>query len=71
LPFLPDFTDIEIFKDELCQSLERGGSKIQLLRAEMEELAESAQATVQVLIETSFDLLTIFTLFLQPLFLFV
>eukprot|EP01038_Epipyxis_sp_PR26KG_P012525 gene12525-16800_t len=46
LPHLPDFTEIDLFKEEICQTLEQVGSKISNLKSQMDELAESANSTV-------------------------
>jgi DNA-binding IscR family transcriptional regulator len=49
LPHLPNFTEIDLFKDEICHTLEQCGSKVLALKAEMEELAESTESTVKEL----------------------
>jgi hypothetical protein len=49
LPLLPDFTEIDFFKDEICASLEGCGHRISALKTEMEELAETADSTVKEL----------------------
>jgi hypothetical protein len=43
LPLLPDFTEIEFFKEEICRTLEDCGAHIDHLKLEMEELSESAE----------------------------
>lgn len=43
LPFFPDFTVIDSFKDEICLALEGYASKIEELKGEMETATESAQ----------------------------
>lgn len=40
LPFLPDFTQLDNFKDEICRTLEAYGNRIESLQTEMEELTE-------------------------------
>ncbi len=49
LPHLPDFTEIDTFKDEICNTLEEYGSKIERLKDEMKELSDSAENTVKEL----------------------
>lgn len=44
LPLLPEFTEIDLFKEEICLALEQSESQIETLKAEMEELSESAEA---------------------------
>jgi hypothetical protein len=44
LPLLPEFTEIDLFKEEICLALEESESHIETLKAEMEELSESAEA---------------------------
>jgi ribosomal protein S14 len=44
LPLLPDFTEIELFKEDICGTLEDCGSRIDHLKSEMEELSESAES---------------------------
>ena len=44
MPLLPDFTEIELFKDEICRTLEDCGARIDHLKLEMEEFAESAES---------------------------
>jgi len=44
LPLLPDFTEIELFKEEICSTLEDCGSRIDQLKSEMWELSESAES---------------------------
>ena len=48
LPHLPNFTEIELFQDEICQTLQDCGDNIQYLKNQMRELAESADSTVLV-----------------------
>jgi len=38
LPFLPDFTEIDFFKDEICSTLNDYGARIEHLKTEMNEL---------------------------------
>eukprot|EP00595_Chromulina_sp_UTEXLB2642_P003347 CAMPEP_0196765756 /NCGR_PEP_ID=MMETSP1095-20130614/11823_1 /TAXON_ID=96789 ORGANISM="Chromulina nebulosa, Strain UTEXLB2642" /NCGR_SAMPLE_ID=MMETSP1095 /ASSEMBLY_ACC=CAM_ASM_000446 /LENGTH=508 /DNA_ID=CAMNT_0042124375 /DNA_START=1550 /DNA_END=3072 /DNA_ORIENTATION=- len=49
LPYLPDFAEIDVFKDEICKSLEQSGAKIDNLKHEMTELSESAENITQEL----------------------
>jgi hypothetical protein len=44
MPLLPDFTEIDMFKEEICHTLEDCGSRIDHLKLEMSELAESAES---------------------------
>ena len=48
LPHLPNFTEIELFQEEICQTLQSCGDSIQYLKDQMRELADSAESTVQV-----------------------
>ncbi|EWM23884.1 vacuolar protein sorting protein [Nannochloropsis gaditana] len=41
IPFFPDFTTIDAFKEKICDSLSQYSSTIQGLKQEMEELAQS------------------------------
>lgn len=50
LPLFDDATDIGSLKDEICQTLEVCGSQINNLKCEMDELAESSESTVKVII---------------------
>lgn len=43
LPLLPDFTEIELFKEDICGTLEECGQRIDHLKFEMEELSETAE----------------------------
>lgn len=43
LPFFPDFTVINEFKDEICDALEDYSAHIERLRGEMDEATESAE----------------------------
>lgn len=43
LPFFPDFTVIDSFKDEICLALEGYAARIEDLKAEMEQATESAR----------------------------
>jgi len=43
LPLLPDFTEIELFKEDICGTLDECGQRIDTLKFEMEELSESAE----------------------------
>ena len=49
MPFLPDFTEIDLFKDEICHTLEECGSRIEFLKTEMNELSESAESITKVI----------------------
>ncbi|KAJ1964457.1 tethering complex subunit [Dipsacomyces acuminosporus] len=44
LPFFPDFTCVDDFKDDICTSLEDYEMQIQDLRAEMDEATRTAEA---------------------------
>ena len=44
LPFFPDFVVIDDFKNEICSALETYATKIESLKAEMEEASKSAQS---------------------------
>jgi hypothetical protein len=44
LEHLPDFTEIDLFKEEICHTLEDYASRIELLKGEMDELSSSAEA---------------------------
>ena len=48
LPHLPNFTEIELFQEEICQTLQHCGDSIQLLKNQMRELADNADSTVAV-----------------------
>lgn len=48
LPLLPDFTEIDLFKTEICASLEESSDRIGLVREDMTRLALSVDNTVQV-----------------------
>ena len=49
LPHLPDFTEIDTFKDEICGTLEEYAGKIERLKDEMKELSDSAENTAKEL----------------------
>jgi hypothetical protein len=49
LPHLPNFTEIDLFKDEICMTLEVCGSKILSLKEDMEFLSEAADSTLKEL----------------------
>ena len=49
LPYLPDFTQLDLFKDEICKTLEGYTSKIEYLKAEMTDLSDSADNIVNEL----------------------
>jgi hypothetical protein len=49
LPLLPDFTEIDLFKTEICSSLQFSSDRIQLVREDMARLAQSVDHTVQEL----------------------
>jgi hypothetical protein len=42
LPLLPDFTEIDAFKDHICATLEVCGQRIENLQHDMDELSSSA-----------------------------
>jgi hypothetical protein len=48
LPHLPNFTEIELFQEEICQSLQTCGDNIQYLKNLMRDLAETTDTTVLV-----------------------
>ena len=48
LPLLPDLTEIEFLKDEICQSLEACGNRIENLKIDMDTLSESISSTILV-----------------------
>jgi len=48
LPILPDFTEIEFLKDEVCQSLEACEERIQTIKMDMSALCESIESTSKV-----------------------
>lgn len=48
LPLLPDFTEIDLFKEQICSSLDKCGVGIQEVKTEMQELASSVENTLQV-----------------------
>lgn len=47
---LPDFTEIDHFKEEICHTLEDYASRIETLKSEMDELSSSAEAIDKELI---------------------
>jgi hypothetical protein len=49
LPHLPDFTEIDLFKEEICSTLEDFGSRIDVLKKEVSELSDSAEGIVKEL----------------------
>ncbi len=49
LPMLPDFTEIDLFKTEICSSLQASSDRIHVVREDMMRLAESVDHTVQEL----------------------
>ena len=49
LEYMSDVNDIDQFKDEICSTLENFSSKIDGLRSEMHELAESTESIVSEL----------------------
>eukprot|EP01031_Cornospumella_fuschlensis_P035060 gene35060-42461_t len=49
LPLLPDFTEIDLFKEQICSSLDKCGVGIQEVKTEMQELASSVENTLQEL----------------------
>ena len=44
LEHLPDFTEIDLFKEEICNTLEDYATRIENLKVEMDELSSSAEA---------------------------
>lgn len=44
LPFFPDFTVIDSFKDDICQALEKYSSKVESLKQEMDLSTQSAES---------------------------
>lgn len=44
LSILPDFTEIDLLKNEICLSLEISGERIENLKSEMNELSDSADS---------------------------
>jgi hypothetical protein len=49
LPFLPDFTELDVFKDQICETLQDYSTRIENLKGEMNDLSESADSiTVEV-----------------------
>jgi hypothetical protein len=48
LPHLPNFTEMELFQEDICQTLQHCGDNIQLLKNQMRELADTAETTMQV-----------------------
>ncbi len=46
---MPDSTDIDLFKEDICATLSACSERIDLLRAEMEELADSSEGTLREL----------------------
>ena len=45
---LPDVTELELFQEEICQSLQACGDQVQALKSTMQELAGAAETAVQV-----------------------
>jgi hypothetical protein len=48
LPLLPDFTEIDVFKDHICETLETCGHRIENLQHDMDELSASADEIQKV-----------------------
>lgn len=44
LPFLPDSTDIDLFREDMCSSLEQSSADISRLRSEIAELEEATES---------------------------
>lgn len=44
MPILPETTEIDLFKIDICQTLENSGAKIEMLKREMNDLSESAES---------------------------
>ena len=55
MPFLPDNTEIDLFKDEICRTLEDCGSRIDSLKAEMTELSDSAESITKASLKTDYN----------------
>ena len=51
LPLLPDFTEIDVFKDHICETLETCGHRIENLQHDMDELSASADEIQKVCAE--------------------
>ena len=45
---VPDFTEVSLFKEDICQQLETYSSVIDSLKVEMQELTESSHHISQV-----------------------
>ncbi len=45
---LPDFTEIDFFKDEICKTLEDCTASIANIKVEMQQLADDVDNTVNV-----------------------
>ena len=43
LPLLPDFTEIDVFKDHICATLESCGHRIENLQQDMDDLSASSE----------------------------
>ena len=56
LKILPDFTEIELFKDEICRTLQYSSEKIEILKNDMNEITESSENIVNVSLLLLFDL---------------
>jgi hypothetical protein len=48
LPHLPDFTEVDLLKDDICKALEDSSARLDSLKREMSELFESSQGITQV-----------------------
>ena len=44
LPFLPDSTDIDLFREDMCSSLEQSSADISRLRSEIADLVEATES---------------------------
>ena len=42
LPLLPEFTEIDAFRDQICTALDQASGHIDRLKAEMQELTEAS-----------------------------
>lgn len=49
LPHLPEFTEIDLFKDEICRTLEDCSARIDHLKSEMKELSDTAEGIAKEL----------------------
>lgn len=45
---LPEFTDVDVLKDDICAILEENGAKIDRIKGDIQELSDSADNIVKV-----------------------